>query len=64
MQIRKIAPPSAGDQNLSTRLPPMLQQRHAPPTLSRRRRAHQPRCPCAENNDIELVHRAHRFRSE
>jgi hypothetical protein len=41
VQIRKIAPPAAGDEDFPARLPIVLQQRHAPPALPGHRRAHQ-----------------------
>jgi len=55
VQIRKIAPPAAGNQNLPPSLPAMLQQRHTPPALPRSSRAHQPRRPSTQHNHIELA---------
>jgi hypothetical protein len=55
VHIRKIASSTPGDKNLPPRLPSVLKQRHAPPSLPRRSRAHQPRRARAQNHDIELA---------
>src|ERR1035438_76974 len=55
MQICKIAPPAAGDQNLSSRLSIVFEHGHPPPALSRHRRAHQPSRTRSPHNHIELA---------
>jgi hypothetical protein len=56
MQIRKIAPPAAGNQNLPPRLPIVLEHGYPPPALARHRRAHQPSRSRSHHNHIELAH--------
>jgi hypothetical protein len=55
MQIREIASPAAGDQNLSPRLPVVFEYGHSPPALRSGNRAHQPSRACAQHNHIELA---------
>ncbi len=55
MQIRKIAPPAAGDQNLPPRLPIVFEHGNSPPVLPGHRRAHQPSRTGAQHNHIELA---------
>jgi hypothetical protein len=55
VEIRKIAPPAPGDQNLPSHLPVVFQQRHPSSALSGDTGAHQPRRPSPQNNHIELA---------
>src|ERR1039458_8307205 len=61
VQIRKIAPAAAGDQNLSPGLPIVLQQHNPLPALPSHRPAHYPSRPRPQDNHIELAQfRRHR----
>src|SRR4051812_44150013 len=55
MQIREIAPPATGNQNLSPNLATMFEQRNAPPSLTRSRGAHQSSRASPQNNHLELA---------
>ena len=58
MQIRKIAPPAAGNQNLPPHLSVMFQQSNSPPAQPGTRGTHQSRRPSTQNNHIELARRS------
>lgn len=55
MDVGKVTSAAARYQNLATGLRVVFQQKHAPATLPRDRRAHQPSSPRAQHNHIEFA---------